>query len=208
MPKGFAGIGLQCISKGIFKDKQLGVITIKFNTQMINGDLIVDDFFNLSTKRKDNKVFAKTHLLIKEKNAKQKDVKQVEIAAESESSEEEKPKEKKEKPSLKLSSKWANQDSQLKTSAFVVIEEDEDETDANASSSALPVPAPPTTQSEGPVPAPSSAPGPALVPESALEESLESDASVESGEESEGAAPPLPALTPKFLVRPDNSLKK
>jgi len=51
--KNFTGIVVRCWEKHmIFKDKFLGIITIKFNKELISGDSVLDDWFPLSDRTK------------------------------------------------------------------------------------------------------------------------------------------------------------
>ena len=115
----FVGLAIQCYTKGIFRDSELGVVTIRFNKALLNGESILSDWFSLTPKKKNVKSVGKLNLSMQFEGAVVPPQAE-EVDSSTSESKEEQPK----RNPLVVSSRWDNKNNVLKKSAFVVIDED------------------------------------------------------------------------------------
>jgi len=132
----FAGVVVRVWEKHtFFKDKFLGILTIKFNTNMIQDEDVLDDWFTLSKRKKKDTVSGQIYLKViygdskATRSRKGKGIDGVGRASsglnESASTVAGKVPEEENK-ALTVSKHWAHKDNLLEQSKFVVIEEDND----------------------------------------------------------------------------------
>lgn len=146
-PDDFSGIAVSVYEHHrVFADKFLGIIRLKFNTQMLlQGVDTVDSWFPLSSTSAKKKVSGELHLKVLYGDATQRPKIKLEISEEEDEKKDDKKSSQKdkdtvddddddfvivpsEKHDLQKSSKWATKDTEvkLKNNTFVVIEDDDD----------------------------------------------------------------------------------